>query len=122
MSFVLCQNLYLFMCGTCMHMYVDKRMQRPEGLCGGGGSLGWVSSPVVLYPVPLSYGHSLNLNLLCWLEWLTSKFLGSICAPTPSHAEVTDTHGHVWLFSVLEISLKSLFFHSKGFLPTELSP
>lgn len=55
--------------------------------CAEFGSQRWVSSLTPVYL--LRHGLSLNLELLCWLNWLVSELHLSFLHPTPTS---TETH------------------------------
>lgn len=93
-----------------MRMCVYKYMQRPEELYGGN-SLGWVSSSIILYLVPLSQGHPLNLKLPILARMAGQQVPRIYLSPNPN----TIPCRHVWFLGVLEISLKFLCLHSKRF-------
>lgn len=67
-----------------MHMCVYKWMQRPEELYGGN-SLGWVSSSIILYLVPLSQGHPLNLKLPILARMAGQQVPRIYLSPSPQH-------------------------------------
>lgn len=78
---------------------------------------------VPLHPLVTTWS-SLNPKLTNWLDWMTHWLWESVCSshPLPSRNEITDWHGHFWLFHRFCVfTHKSSCLHSST-LPTKPFP